>query len=206
MLNYMINYMKIINKMFFSLNRPNPITAYVVLGCFASIILIVLPTALIIRHNCFDDNCQYTQGSDIENPQRLPHNNDSDSETEIVIYTREPTHQREDPNIDGSVVIPSLQHPHQPSTSTSTASRIWSTICGKHRKPSTPQEVNPTTSPVSQTPQQTSTTSLTSPNPLASQIPSTDSGNTNNSQMPHATSTPAPAAIFHPSHAERSKM
>jgi hypothetical protein len=75
----------------------------VVLGCFSVVILIMMPISLIIRHNCFNDDCHYTgYRCDTENPQ-VPVNNtarsDTSSDSERVIFSQSPQ------DIDGSVKI-----------------------------------------------------------------------------------------------------
>jgi hypothetical protein len=131
------------------------VATYVVFACFASIIVLVLPCVLIIRYTCFDDDCRYVRGrrQDIENPRG---NDDTDSD--IVVFSREAMHERSDMNIDGTVTLPktpaagsSEQHINIPQSSqppttpprTSASSHVPPTDSAKINKAHTPSSTPP---------------------------------------------------------------
>jgi hypothetical protein len=128
-LNFRIN--KIINKCLLLMNRSQPVTAYIVLACFALVILVLMPVGLVIRHRCFNESGDYVGCiRDIENPQPLPTGEDSDSENEVVHFLREPEQLRNDTDVDGTIVLPKSV----PTIPSSTSSSVLSAIRAKYNK------------------------------------------------------------------------
>jgi hypothetical protein len=181
--------------------RPAPVTAYIVLGCFSVVILVLMPVSLIIRHNCFNDDGQYIGcPCDSENPQ-IPLNtipnidSSSESESEHVVFSRAPQGRRENADIDGTVTL----HPPSPLIIPSPPVSFFAKFREKFkmgkRKPhisSSPKPNEDGSHPLKTTEQ-----------PLP--IPYTDSVSINNPEYTVSGPESTPA-ILNPSHTETSQL